>query len=363
MNIDIFLQYKNLDECKYINEDKLILLNDLIGNKIKNIKKNNLNILKNHKIQNKKETITSKINLILNKLSNNNVDQLLNEFIENINKIDIIVFNEIINIIYKKMINDIKFVNDYIIFLFKLIMIYNSVLNYNEEYIISLIESQFKYIYCDIKTDFNIILDLDEIFRINTQIIIKKLVDYNILSTDVLEECKTIILNQNKYLTDIYNWIKLIDKKISTEDTLIIKDKIAKANNIRDIVLLESLFINNDNCININVINKSNDNKDVFQLECYNIFDEYIMIELLEDVIYFIHNKCINNINIFLMHLFNKYFSTNKYESSKLSELLHLLLNKNIITKELSLNIFNTFTKNNNILDKIKYQKIYDLLK
>ena len=45
--------------------------------------------------QNNKDIISNKINLILNKLSESNIDNLIIEFIQNINQIDHDTFNEI----------------------------------------------------------------------------------------------------------------------------------------------------------------------------------------------------------------------------------------------------------------------------
>ena len=90
----------------------LIIGRILYKNKDKKIKK--VNILKNHKIQNSKDSINNKVNLILNKLSESNVDNLIVEFLDNINQVDEEQFNEIQKTFYLKMIAEINFIKIYL---------------------------------------------------------------------------------------------------------------------------------------------------------------------------------------------------------------------------------------------------------
>ena len=96
MNINDFISLKNNKECEVLDNNIICTLNKLFedtdynkksfNKKQYNLKKPN-NILKNIKLQNKKDTITNKINLILNKLSEENMDALIIEFIEKIRNV------------------------------------------------------------------------------------------------------------------------------------------------------------------------------------------------------------------------------------------------------------------------------------
>ena len=73
--------------------------------------------MKNSKLQFDKNKIDNKINLILNKISNDNIDLLVREFIDKISYINQNDFNLFLSLIYKKIINEIQFVDYYINFL------------------------------------------------------------------------------------------------------------------------------------------------------------------------------------------------------------------------------------------------------
>jgi hypothetical protein len=93
VEIKYFLSFKNKDECMKLDDNNILeIFNSLFPNK----KKSN-NILKIHKFQNQKDNIINKVNLILNKLSENNYDALITDFITNINQITIEEYNEILS--------------------------------------------------------------------------------------------------------------------------------------------------------------------------------------------------------------------------------------------------------------------------
>ncbi len=94
IDINVFISYKTNDDTQDLDTKTTNLLSsmfvgiDKLKRNKKNFKKNGSTILKNHKLQNKKENISNKVNLILNKLSESNIDSLVIEFLENINKVD-----------------------------------------------------------------------------------------------------------------------------------------------------------------------------------------------------------------------------------------------------------------------------------
>ena len=109
LDISNFLSFKMDSNTQELNNTILEVLNSLFGSvdknkKIKkNIKKPNINILKNQKIQNKKDIIGNKVNLILNKLSESNIDSLVIEFLQNINQVDLENFEEVQKTFYLKL--------------------------------------------------------------------------------------------------------------------------------------------------------------------------------------------------------------------------------------------------------------------
>jgi hypothetical protein len=241
MNIEVFRNFKNNVEVKNLDESYLANLSTIIDVNIKKQRKSlikpNNNILKNKKIQNKKCNIMNKINLILNKLSESNIDALVIEFIDNIGQIDINEYNELLKAFYLKMISEINFIKTYIEFFRIITGLYQQVQQYNISYFISIVETKFKLDYCNKSNEdslFDFINSLDETKtdsnRINNIILIKNLVEYKILSEKIYEYCDNIIINQSFHLADIYNWFNIRNKKLNQSEINIIKKHLLKPN-------------------------------------------------------------------------------------------------------------------------------------
>jgi hypothetical protein len=355
-NIKYFLSFKNKEKCLTLDNDILELFNTLFPNK--NKKKVNTNVLKNHKFQNQKDNIVNKVNLILNKLSEDNYELLVNEFINNINQITLEEYNEVLKTIYLKIILEINFIKIYLKFLKILNFLYNKVLQYNLSFFINIIETKFKsdYLTIELIDDTYIFLNniIDEDKRINNLIIIKNIVDNNILDIKIISICSSILLNQNKYIPDIYYWFN-INNIIPNETELIKIQSLIKNDTLlaRDKILLENLLIN-----------KLNTN--IFQLEINNILDIYCKDKSLELLTNFIDEKCKDGItkNKFCYYLINYYFIK---ENDILLNILYELLNMQIIfksnlTRALSLinndNIYNLNNKMINIINFYNDNKI-----
>jgi hypothetical protein len=203
LDINNFISFKTDINTFELDNSILDSFNLLFGHLDKNkknkkcIKKTNINILKNQKIQNKKEIISNKVNLILNKLSESNIDCLIIEFIQNINQVDSETFNEIQKTFYLKIISEINFIKIYIQFLKILAFIYNKVQNYNLSYFYSIVESKFMLDYSDydieIGSEFDFIkVNNGELTRINNLILIKNLVENNMLSNIIYDLCDKV---------------------------------------------------------------------------------------------------------------------------------------------------------------------------
>jgi hypothetical protein len=342
LDINTLLSFKTQDTVQKLDSKTLELIKKLFGSIHKKnkkfVKKQNINILKNQKIQTKKNNTVNRVNLILNKLSETNIDNLVFEFIENINQVDKENFDEIQKTIYLKILSEINFVNIYLEFLKKIGYIYNKVQQYDLSFFFSIVEIKFKIDYTNWDKTCNkyiFIKDLNgETLRINNLILIKKLVENNLISDKIFEECDKIILEQNVFLPDIYHWFNSKNRILTELESNQIKHHIKNIGTTqREYVLLENLL--NKKIINLIQLEKQQENNsekiiktDTLTLECENIIEEYILIKSLDDIKYFINNRCLDSIskNKFCEILIDIYFSSNKENSTEIINLIKELI-------------------------------------
>ena len=341
LDLNIFLSFKNDDRTQELDIKTTDLLNTLFTNfnkkKSNKVIKGSGNILKNHKIQNKKDSITNRVNLILNKLSESNIDVLITEFLENINQVDEENYIEIQKAFYIKIISEINFIKIYFQFFKILSSIYFKIQNYDISYLISICETKFKidYMNYDMPDNFSFLIESNETKRINNLILIKHLIDNKIMSYKLMEECDNIILTQSCYLPDIYYWLNIKNRELTKEEGEKIKN-ILKTSNIipREKVLLESLL--NKSQVKNNVIKQDiNINNDTLKLECENIIDEYVLMKSFDDIKFFINNRCNDAItkNKFCEQLINKFFILNKEGANDVIDLCKNLIKAQILFK------------------------------
>ena len=225
-DIDIFFQSRYLEEYKNLDEN---IINNILNlfnsnydikqkkNKKVFIKKSENNILKNSKLQSMKDKIVNKVNLILNKLSDTNIDNLVIEFIQNIKLNNIDDYNEFLQSIYNKIISEVNFIKNYLSFFKIITYIYEKCYNYTTKYFFDIIENKFKENYSSIE-----LLEYDENKRLNNLILIKELININLLKNTIIENINEIIINQTNFYSDIYYWFK--DIKLSEDYQEKIKD-------------------------------------------------------------------------------------------------------------------------------------------
>jgi len=371
-----------------LDDATLSVLNSLFGSvdkykKIKkNLKKPNTNILKNQKIQNKKEIIGNKVNLILNKLSESNIDSLIIEFVQNINQIDQENFEEVQKTFYLKIISEINFIKIYLQFLKILGFLYQKVQGYNLSFFYSMVEAKFRLDYSDYDIEagckFDFINEQDgESRRINNLILIKNLVENKMLSSTMYDFCDTTILGQNVFLPDIYHWYSSKNRDLTLAEVEQIKTLLKKEGiSSRETVLLESLINrknkpviiepnqvqvskpNTTNTPSVSVVqavankiatqsNSNNDKQkpqekesdkiktDTLQLECENIIEEYLIVKSIDDIKYFIETRCVDAIskNKFCEFLIDKYFAGNKENASEIIDLMKQLTKTHVLFK------------------------------
>ena len=381
LDIQTFILFKTHHNTQELKGDILSKINILFPdvdnkNKNKNNKKNNNNILKNQKIQSLKDNICNKVNLILNKLSEKNIDNLVIEFIENINQVSSDIFNEIQKTIYLKIMSEINFINIYIEFLKIIGYLYNNVQGYTLSYFYNIVETKFNFDYTNFEIDPNnnlsFIIDINgETNRINNLIIINSMVKYNFLSININNYCDEIILDQKLFLSDIYYWFNSKNRKLLTSEVIKIKEILNKKEIApRDMILLKNILQDNDKTstdnipvintpvintpvINTSVINtkvistnqkdkindlqkdKKNNQTNTINLECNHIIDEYLLFKSMDDLKYFIDIRCTDTINKnkFCENLINKFFIANKEKSEDFIQLIKQLVKLRVLFK------------------------------
>jgi hypothetical protein len=380
LDLNLFLTFKNNEEAQELDNTTLNLLNELFGsdrNRRKKVNKNGVNILKNHKIQSKKDTIVNRVNLILNKLSESNISLLVVEFIENINQVTSEEYNEIQKAIYLKITSEINFVKIYLQFLQIIGFLYNKVMNYDLSYFYSIVEAKFKLDY-----DISKLEDYNEMYsflnmmdgetkRINNLLIIKNLVEINFMSNKLINDCDNVMINQTKFLPDIYYWFNFRNRELNKDEISIINGHLDKNIAVRDKVLLENLInktnkgpkpsfastvivsklaspsdstvetqsVSRTKVLSNKVIKKPLESQpvnkvDTIKLECDNIINEYILIKSIDDIKYFIEQRCTDALtkNKFCEQLIDMYFSMNK-NTGDVIELIKILIKSQTLFK------------------------------
>ena len=357
-NINLFLSFKSNAEVQELDDNVLENLVSIFGTIDKNkknkklLKKSNINILKNHKMQNKKDNIVNRVNLILNKLSETNIDVLTIEFLENINQVDIENFEEIQKTFYLKIISEINFIKIYLQFLKVLGFIYWKVQSYDLSYFISIVESKFRLDYTEFdiepESKFEFVREFDgETKRINNLILIKNLIEQKFINEILNDSLDNLIISQTVFLPDIYYWFNSRNKELSNDEKNKINELLKTPNlNSREIVLLENLINKTNKLKQVSNITstikqplKTTESAeikiDTLKLELDNIIEEYILIRSVDEIKYFIENRCSDAIskNKFCESILDKYFKSNKETSNELIELLKQLIKSQILFK------------------------------
>ena len=354
MDIESFVSLKTSPELINLSNEIINILTVLAGGKkiFKNINNKGNQLLKNPKIQLLKNKIENKVNLILNKLSELNINNLLVEFVETIGKIKEEEFNDIQKAFYQKMQSDISFVKIYINFYKLISKLYILQFNYSNKFMINILEAKFLYDYYDIEytENFNFLMEyedannfiISENKRINHLIIIKNMIYSNILNNNLENIITEELLKQKNYYADIYYWLQ----NKTLDDTIKLSIKNIISNNtlpLREKVLLDNLIIDTKNTevkgavksLVTPQIKEQNINSDTLAIESENIIEEYLFMESIDEVKIFIDNRCKDAIskNKFSQYLFNKYFESNIDISSKILDFIKMLVKKQILFK------------------------------
>lgn len=341
IDISSFILFKTHSETQELSNEILKKLNLIFPDidKKRNRNKNKNNVLKTQKILIQKENISNKVNMILNKLSEKNIDSLVIEFINSINQISNETYEEILKTFYIKIISEVNFINIYLNFLKIISCVYNKVQQYNLSFLYNIIESKFKNDYTNYEisliSNLNFINDLNgETNRLNNLLLINKLIEHKLLSENVYKYCDDVILNQNIFYSDIYYWFSYKNNKLTISEENKIKEIITTKNiSTRDSILLKNMCSNIQN--NKDISNKIESNIDTINIESNHIIDEYLMIKSINDIKYFIENRCVDTItkNKFCEILINKYYMCNKEKSNIILTLIEELYKLKVLLK------------------------------
>ena len=130
----------SVDLYKLKNDIKCVILSEnIISNILESFSKSNIKIIKcakkqvstikTNKVQAKKDLNENKIIMIMNKISENNINELIGEYISNIFIDTEEKYNVIMTEIFNKMVKDFKFIENYIKFAIKIFIIEKKRLN------------------------------------------------------------------------------------------------------------------------------------------------------------------------------------------------------------------------------------------
>jgi hypothetical protein len=399
LDIELFFNLKYHENCLHLDNDIIESIVDTFTNnkKSKPVQKKTMAIIRNPKLKQMKDKISNKVNLILNKLSENNIDNLVIEFIENIKINNIDDYNEFIKLFYLKLLSEIGFFKFYIKFFFILTSIYEKVHNYNIEYFYNLIESKFTYDYFDnINTETEYFKDMNDDKRINNLILLRELIKVNYFNESFTEYINDKILNQKKYLSDIYYWFKdniltntdikniklILNDEIQLRDKVLLDNLLSGCNNIdinqpcnkiifkktstenklsfSEVVTIEKKIIQ-EKVIQEKIIQETNN----LSTELDNYLEEYFFIDNLESIKDYIDNNCqdANTKNKFCEYIIDKYFKLQNNDSLKILTLMKKLVKLKILFKSnLSRGLLNLY--NNKIFyNQDKFKKLLLFLK
>lgn len=365
-SVDLY-KLKNDTKCVFLSENIVSNILDIFSkSNIKVIKcaKKHVSAIKTNKVQAKKDLNENKIIMIMNKISENNINELIGEYLCNIFIDTEEKYNVIMTEIFNKMLKDIKFADNYIKFAIKIFTIEKKRLNLYPEEFIDLIKLT--------------IMNGNEDERASCYTLIKLLMKHKFIKNDIINFISNYVLSNNdktKYI-DVFNWFTGIDTttlSIYKENILKIINKCSVENMNREEILIESLIETTNTSINIeetpeNIIVKEEEINTLIE----NIIEEYDFLKSLDEVVEFINTECnnINNKNLFCKQVINFYLAKDINEGlslidelikkkalfkSNISKGLVMYLNNNNTTNNSKIIIILKYLKQNNITKNIEY--------
>lgn len=354
------------DKTKYLVLDNKIIkdiktLFNLSTTKQKKIISKKNNNLKNFKFRQDKNKISNKIILILNKITEKNFENLLVEFICNIEIKSLNDYKIIQEDIFLKILKDISFIDNTINFVIDIFKIVNYLHDYKPNHFFNIINNYIEEIYLkSMSNEFDFFEKLyDENNRNSFIILLNKLIKINIIKKEF--DFSNILLNQNEKIVDIYNWFIL--NEINEDNKSKINNKLNKLFlSNREKILLTSLLENTEtNTKNIIIDNDEEIliNNDTFINEITNLFDEYVWLKDENEIIEYLKESSLDfdSKNLLCENLL-KYYFTHFDSEIKWFKLINIIISKKLIFKS---NLSKALKKHCNKIEQNK-TKVKELL-
>jgi hypothetical protein len=354
-SVDLY-KLKNDTKCVFLSENIISDILDIFSkSNIKVIKcaKKHVSAIKTNKVQAKKDLNENKIIMIMNKISDNNINELISEYVCNILVDTEEKYNIIMTEIFNKMLKDITFVQNYIKFAIKIFTIEKKRLNLYPEEFIDLIK-------------LNIISNESETERSACFTIIKLLINNSFFNENIIKYISNIVLNNKSRYIDVYNWFNGLNINEYKDDILNIANKCNNENMNREAILIESLLDNQKVMTEVSqeiLLEESF----VENTSMINILEEYNFLKSVDEVIEFINSECnnINNKNLFCKEILDFYMDKDIKDGINLvDELIRKkVLFKSNISKGLIMCLNNNNYNNNKIIQVLKYLKNNNITK
>ena len=313
-------------DCSYLDEDIIQNITNIMSKS--NIKPNKavkkqVNVMKTNKIQAKKDLNENKVIMIMNKISDNNINNLTVEYITNVLVDTEEKYNSIQDEIFNKIIKDIKFIDNYIKFALNVFMIEKHRLNLSPERFIE-----------NIIVSYN---NANENVRIGAYMMIQKLVKCNFFNNNIIDYISNIVLNNtaSERFIDTYHWFNNLEQCTNSFniDTYIegINNMIilcGKNNMNREKILIESIIEK----VPVRIV--CNDEAEILNNDTNinGIIEEYLEDEEITTVSAYLDAECkeIDDKNNFARVVFINYIDT---FNEKLFEMLETLINEKVLFK------------------------------
>lgn len=375
MDIQYLVSFQKHEEVKYLEEKdakafSLLFSKSYMKKSKKKIIKPTSNFLNNTKIQSSKDKTKNKVNLVVNKLAENNFEEILIEFIEIFQEINLEDYNKILSAIFEKIIKDEKFMELFFKFFKDISNIYKFVFNLDYKYFIDLIEKKIKYDYIkeELDEEFSFLEKYDkEENRICNLKLIILLINNNYLNKDIIKEVSKLLVQTNK-IPDIYHWfsnkmIKKYDKISNYNEDL--TNKLNQDINNRYIVLLKNLLDSNDISYDLELQDETEEEieeieEDVsdYEVEIKNILEEYLLIEEFDEVKDFLnlYKDDSDRISTFTTNLIDIYFSNNLSNIDKFKNLFVNLKKDKLVQTEMFKSTLTCLLESDDIDDYINFK-------
>lgn len=387
MKVEYLLSFKDHKDLQNLDNDFLNSISDnFIKSYSKKVKKKIIkpilkcNLLKNSKLQADKNTVESRVNLILNKLSKNNFEQIIEEFLIKFSEIDQNVYDIILKSIFIKMIKDEKFITIFFKFYNNINQIYGYLFEFNNKEFINLIELKIKndYLNLDLNENMKFLENFkSEEHRLNSLKLLIYLVEKKNLHINVINIVSDFLMNTD-FIPDINFWFsnKFIKNNLNINDfNKKLVDKLNNEMNNRSLVLLKNLLDSND--IDYQIEDEDNEeeifessveevsDKTEFEIQIDNILEEYLLLEEFDEILSFFENFINEDTDKkqFMSSLINFYFNSPLNNLSKFKKLFVNLKKSKLIKSELYKNSLNEILNNDDRFDYIDLDnKILKLL-